>query len=322
MRKYLKFIFTFVAVRFRFGIFFKIMRFFQNHKLLANITSRIIEFFDPNNLRRKTSSKIKKTKVLETGVYGETLMLDLAEHIEYRTFFQGFFDLVAPEVIKKLGKNHGVQFFDIGANVGIISLAVAKLGVEVHAFEPVPKNIEALRCNFSLNPGLVVTVWPIALVSNSESDHSDFIDLFIPEGNSGATSSMLEWNLGKSAPRKIRVQTSTLDDLIFRNLAKNLTGLLVIKIDVEGMEHSVLCGATRVIESLKPFIILEWRPDRLSDFKKEILRNFLIKNLDYDIMKVSFDFTTKRLLWSEVDWLSSSENLVFFPRAMREILIN
>ena len=215
-----------------------------------------------------------------------------------------------------------MRFFDIGANVGIISLAVAKIGVEVHAFEPVPKNIESLRNNFSLNPGLVVTVWPIALVSNSEFDKSDFLDLFIPEGNSGATSSMLDWNLGKSAPKKIRVQTITLDELVFRNLAKNLTGLLVIKIDVEGMEHSVLSGATKVIELFEPVIILEWRPDRLSDFQKEMLKNFLLKNLDYDIVKVSFDFTTKKLFWMEVDWLTSSENLVFFPRAMRGILIN
>jgi FkbM family methyltransferase len=131
--------------------------------------------------------------------------------------------------------------FDVGANVGVVSLLIAKKNIEkdihVHAFEPEPRNAEHLRRNVALN-GLndVVTVHEIAL---SDQTGSAVLWTYGPAGE--GTHSMVD----KSADDAgcIEIKTETIADFVTR------TGFRpnVMKIDVEGAEFMVLKGAAGIL---------------------------------------------------------------------------
>lgn len=312
---------TALAVRFRFIVFFRMIRFLHQRKLFPRMASKTINFFDPNNLRRKTERSLTKTLVNQTGVYGEKFSLDLSEHIEFQTFFRGCFDRVAPEIVKKFPKELKINFLDIGANIGLVSLAAGKLGAEVNAFEPLPRNLEILSANFSLNKDLKATIWPLALTSYSATQKSKFLRIFSPEGNSGATSSNSSWNVGKKAPVEAFVEARTLDDCVFHYLVTKKNSVTVIKIDVEGMELSVLIGAKKILNHLSPLVILEWRPDLLSQIDKLELFNFLTSSPHYGVLEVQYSIDQSRLIWSDVNWQKPCENLAFFPIKMKEMLL-
>ena len=312
---------TALAVRFRFIVFFRIIRFLQKRNLFLEIAIKSVDFYDPNNLRRKTQKTLTKSLVIQTGIYGEKFSLDLSEHVEYQAFFKGCFDRVVPEVIKGFAGNLRVDFIDIGANIGLISLAAAKLGAEVTAFEPLPRNIQAFNANFSLNLDLGARIWPVALTSNSAVRDSNFMKIYSPEGNSGATSSNRSWNNGKKPPVEVIVETKTLDECVFDDLLFRNMDVTIIKIDVEGMEFSVLHGATQVLNSFSPIIILEWRPDRLSEVEKFQLMKFLTSRPNYGVLEVVYDISRSTLVWSEVDWQKSSENLAFFPMSLKDTVM-
>ncbi len=309
------------AVRFRFIVFFRIIRFLQKSNLFSEIATKSVDFFDPNNLRRKTQKTLAKSLVIQTGIYGEKFSLDLSEHVEYQAFFKGCFDRVVPEVIKGFAGNLRVDFIDIGANIGLISLAAAKLGAEVTAFEPLPRNIQAFNANFSLNLDLRARIWPVALTSNSAVRDSNFMKIYSPEGNSGATSSNRSWNNGRKSPIEVIVETKTLDECVLDDLLLRNMDITIIKIDVEGMEFSVLHGATQVLNTFSPIIILEWRPDKLSEVEKFQLMKFLTSRPAYGVLEVVYDIPRSTLVWSEVDWQKSSENLAFFPMALKDTVM-
>ncbi len=312
---------TLFAIRFRFRRFFQILRYLNQFRSLSRYTTKVIDFYDPNNLRRKTNKSLSQSQVIQIGIYGEKFLLDLSEHVEYQAFFRGCFDRVVPEVIKRFAGNSQVDFIDIGANVGLISLAAAKLGAEVNAFEPLPRNIQIFNSNFSLNSGLRARIWPVALTSNSAVQGSRLMKIYSPEGNVGATSSNRTWNIGKRLPLEVIVETKTLDECLFEFLLIKKMDTTIIKIDVEGMEYSVLNGATQVLDAFSPIVILEWRPDKLSELERFQLMNLLLSRHNYVILEVVYDFSQSNLVWRDVDWQKSSENLAFFPISLKDTLM-
>lgn len=312
---------TRVAIRFRFRRFFQVLKYLNQCRFLPRYTCKLIDFYDPNNLRRKTKNTLSQSLVIETGIYGEKFLLDLSEHVDYQAFFRGCFDRVVPEIIKSFDENLRVNFIDIGANIGLISLAAAKLGAEVNAFEPLPRNIQIFNTNFALNSGLCARIWPVALTSSSAVQDSNSMKIFSPEGNAGATSSNRTWNIGKKAPVEVIVETKTLDECVFEFLLFKEMDIIMIKIDVEGMEYLVLNGATRVLDNFSPIIILEWRPDKLSEVEKSQLMKLLVSRDNYEVLEVVYDISRSTLVWSDVDWQKSSENLAFFPISLKDTLM-
>lgn len=142
--------------------------------------------------------------------------------------------------------------FDIGANIGLISLTLAEsVGPEgqVVAFEALPANIERLRANLGLNDcGRRVRVE--AAAAGAASGESVF--LVHHSGGMG--------KLGGSAGRdetyedEIAVRVVSLDDYVFQQ-DHPLPSL--IKIDVEGGEGMVLQGADRLLAEQLPTLVIE-----------------------------------------------------------------
>lgn len=138
-------------------------------------------------------------------------------------------------------------FIDVGANIGFYACLARHAGKAVVAVEPQAKNLKMLYRNLLANNYQDVEVFPMGV-----SDGPGLVQLY---GPSGTGASMIPgWAHQHSGYASIMPLT-TLDLL----LADRFPGKkLLIKIDVEGAEHQVLRGATRVLaRTPKPSWMIE-----------------------------------------------------------------
>jgi FkbM family methyltransferase len=143
--------------------------------------------------------------------------------------------------------------YDVGANVGYITLAFAstmKDGGKIFAFEPLSSNIEAIKKLTKMN-NLEdrVEVLPLALADTTGKQK------FVMWGSSAMH--LLESALNgqdTSCCPSIVVDSTTLDSFVFE---LNNPPPHLIKIDVEGAEVRVLEGSLRTLSTYSPSIIME-----------------------------------------------------------------
>ena len=267
-----------LSLRNRYSI--RLLRYSMLLKTDSHRLRRVYHFYDPNNLRRISKISRRKILVLSTGKQGERVELDLNEHIDYRFFFFGFFDDVPRTLIRKIGKANEVFFIDVGANVGLVSMAIATEGYKTLAIEPLPVNISRFKKNLSLNPPLDLEIIESAVGSYSLVSDHEFIEIFTPPGNSGASSSLKGWNPSFQASVVQRVRIDTLDNLCLHILDSSKFSDLLLKIDVEGMEMEVIAGATKILDKYRPRILIEWKPGQNASNKFQELE-ITLRTFDY-----------------------------------------
>jgi FkbM family methyltransferase len=141
--------------------------------------------------------------------------------------------------------SEGDVAIDVGANIGIWSLQLARFTKHVHAFEPNPICLRQLAR--VLPPR--VTVHRCAL-----SDHVGTTALRFDPDNTGVgtieQANQLQDNPGIKHVDLVEVEVTRLDTFDF-------VGVALIKIDVEGHEEAVLRGAQGIIRRDRPTIITE-----------------------------------------------------------------
>jgi FkbM family methyltransferase len=144
----------------------------------------------------------------------------------------------------------GGAFYDIGANVGYLTIVGAALvGPEgsVYAFEPVPANAAALRRNLALN-GLAHA----SVVEQAVSDEAGRQTLVLALDSGGAALSVAD--RPPDAAGTIEVDVTTVDRFVGRTGVRPPS---VVKIDVEGAELNVLKGMGATLESHRPAVLVE-----------------------------------------------------------------
>jgi FkbM family methyltransferase len=143
----------------------------------------------------------------------------------------------------------GDTVYDIGANVGYVSLSLAKQvgpSGRVIAFEPVPGNIEAFRRNIEIN-GLA----NVRLLDAAASDVAGEAVIRIA-GNLSTAS--LVWHQNNPSATELRIRTVCIDELVD---AGQLASPKFVKVDVEGAEGAVLQGMRRTLASAQPVLFVE-----------------------------------------------------------------
>jgi FkbM family methyltransferase len=161
----------------------------------------------------------------------------------------------------------GDTAYDVGANVGYFSLALAKqVGATGHviAFEPIPQNLEVLRKNIENNRLSNVQVFGAAA-----SDRKGEAIIRIA-GNLAMSS--LVWHRKNPAAEEFSIPTIAIDDLVESG---ELPQPRFVKIDVEGAEGLALKGMRRTVAAARPIISIE-----SSEFGREITWQ-LLRELDY-----------------------------------------
>ena len=139
----------------------------------------------------------------------------------------------------------GDHAVDVGANRGIYSYCISKLGCKLDIFEPNPDCLRLLKA-WSKDLSNIST-HPYAL-----SNKSGISNLYIPIDSAGlehdASASIQNNNFLKS--RNEKIETMELDTFNFKKIK-------FIKIDVEGHEFEVLLGATQTIAESMPALLIE-----------------------------------------------------------------
>lgn len=185
---------------------------------------------------------------------------------------------------------------DIGANIGVISMALVANGYKVAAFEPQPEVFKLLKKNV----GFDADVHNTALGMDT-----GFVDMpkvyYSAKGNFGGL------GIGtKSLYGSYQVPIATLDSFGFSNVG-------FIKIDVEGFEEMVLRGGFETIMRDRPIMYIE--DDRME--KRATLREY-IKELGYTytshqptLYRENNFFGLKKNIWAPMNY--ASHNLICLP---------
>ena len=145
---------------------------------------------------------------------------------------------------------------DIGANIGIISLALARAagpGGLVHAFEAQRVIFHMLAGNMALNSMENVHCHFMAVGAKAGSARIPRLDY-----HQRATFGSLELNREQQSDLGQQAREGEFDEVRMDSIdAMNLPRVDMIKVDVEGMEADVLAGAERTIRSHRPLMYVE-----------------------------------------------------------------
>lgn len=153
----------------------------------------------------------------------------------------------------------GDVVIDVGANVGAHAVFFSHLTGphgKVIAFEPLPRNLEAMRSLFERRQRYANVTVIEAAVGNP-ADGLERTELLIP--GSDATQASLKsqsagsWSASVDVEKAVCAFTSLDRDVVVNTLDR----LDFIKIDVEGGELDVLRGAARTISLHRPVIYCE-----------------------------------------------------------------
>jgi FkbM family methyltransferase len=180
---------------------------------------------------------------------GRPLSLNLQEEKDY---WLGTYEPDLQQAITEFVKP-GMVAYDIGANIGYITLLLAQAVSEsgqVVSFEPLPDNVERLLANLALNNlEARVQVEAVAVV-----DRSCRVEFLVgPSGGMGkARGSTGRQNIQYS--KTLEIPGLSLDEFVYQ---LGHPEPQIIKMDIEGGEVLALPGMARLLNEAKPLILLE-----------------------------------------------------------------
>ena len=245
---------------------------------LAKIVSKIITFFISKN-QTVTRNKIN-------------WCLNLDEGIDLSIFIFGSSEKKVLNFSKLLQKkNTPIIIIDIGANIGSVSLIIAKKleNSKVFAIEPTNYAFQKLSKNLNLNDDL--------------KDKIFLKQLFI-SNNKKPQKVWSSWNFEKS-DSKHQKHMGTLKDIkenSYIGLEKfieteKLTNVDFIKLDVDGYELDVLRSGEKFLTKTKPIIFIELAPYLYPEFGyscEELVKYIISLNysfLDENLIKIEDIFS-------------------------------
>ncbi|MCB9460377.1 MAG: FkbM family methyltransferase [Anaerolineaceae bacterium] len=195
-------------------------------------------------------------------------------------------------------------FLDIGANIGVFSLVMAKHLTEGHiaAFEPAKTNYDVLVKHQMLNNFQHMTTYQFGL---SDEDRELTIYSNNPENTSSFNASFYASERFATAIETCQLKTL---DGIWPTL--DLPRVDLVKIDTEGAELTVLRGGEATLAKYKPVILLELVKAfyKNAGYTAEDLILFL-KGIGYD--KMSIVKRLGKLAPIAVEDLPETGNLIF-----------
>ena len=184
------------------------------------------------------------------------------------------------DIITQLENKPNPVFIDIGANIGLISLYIARnvANAQTYALEPGLLQRSLFGLTITKNKlAEKIQLFPYA-VSNTES-----LTTFITFENDvdGIADGLV--NTGRVSEKSIPipVETISLDSFILRYKINQVD---VIKIDIEGGELQAFEGAKNTLKNHKPVVYFELNPLNLKNYQHTAEETILfLKELGYKI---------------------------------------
>jgi FkbM family methyltransferase len=216
-------------------------------------------------VNRFVPKEFTEIEISDGNLKGYRLLVDLKSE---KRFWLGIYEAELQEAIQRFVKK-GMIAYDVGANVGftalLLSQAVGQTG-QVVAFEPLPINAIRLRKNLAING----VEHQARVVECAVTDFEKKLS-FLAYKWSGMGHIQGLRKIKFEPQESIEVEGITLDHFVFRegNAPPDF-----IKIDVEGAEANVLRGGKRLLDEVKPLMILELHTPQTSADVLEILTIF------------------------------------------------
>jgi FkbM family methyltransferase len=218
-----------------------------------------------NILNRAAPQGLTTIEVAAGGLAGMRLSLDLAGEKDY---WLGTYEPQLQAAVEELVRP-GMVAYDVGANIGYVSLLLARAvgeGGRTYAFEALPANLARLRANLALNPiGGRVQVIEAAVVDKTRK-----VSFLVgPSGGMGKA----KGSAGREKytyEETLKVQGLSLDQFFYD------TGHpppQVVKMDIEGGEVLALPGMQRILSEARPLTLLELHGGEAAKAAWETLSN-------------------------------------------------
>jgi len=192
----------------------------------------------------------------EVDFYGLRYAGNLRNYIDWAVFFFGAhakseLEAMALAAQRLRATGRPVVYIDVGANIGHHLLFMSAHADQMYGFEPWRPVLERARILLAMNGLDNVQIFPVALGETDERQR------FYPplSSNLGSGSFSEFWsglNDHKAEPLFLDVRNG--DEFL---KSANITGVGIVKIDVEGSEASVCRGLRETIKRDRPFILME-----------------------------------------------------------------
>ncbi|XP_052265254.1 uncharacterized protein LOC127867820 isoform X1 [Dreissena polymorpha] len=213
-----------------------------------------VDYSNSKQIFKCVDMRIEHLATTPICVYDPTTDIFVSKDIISKGSFEGDY---IKEVVKILQDNLSLSFVDIGCNVGVYTLAVAKFGREVIALDANRKNLEMVATSLVKGnlTGKVTLIW------NALSDRVEALGFKHKEGNIGA----LQMESGIRATNDSRGDESSmaivLDDLVPLLRKRSL----FVKMDIESYEYKAMSGGKKFFEEVDVrFLLMEWDFHRTS----------------------------------------------------------
>ncbi|HEX4241668.1 MAG TPA: FkbM family methyltransferase [Steroidobacteraceae bacterium] len=224
-------------------------------------------------------------------VCGGEVLASLDDFVGRAAFYVGDLDRKLSWIYRRLIRP-GDTVLDIGANIGIVTVGMAKLvgsAGRVHAFEPNPRLTQRLHQVIDRNHLSQVTIHALALGAEAA-----MLDLHIPRDNAGAGS------LIRKRGRPCEIVTVRVERL---SAILEPQPIRLIKIDVEGFEAEVFRGAEALLRAQPAAILFELNGDEDRSGEAPLLQ--LLAAYGYAFLAIPKSLLRMRLV--PIDHLSADE---------------
>ena len=199
-------------------------------------------------LNRAAPTGLVEVKVAAGDLAGFTILLDMQVDKDY---WLGTYEPELQAAIRQLIPP-GAVVFDVGANIGYVSLLLVKAAGEsgkVFAFEALPSNVDQLRRNVALN----AMEKRVTIIDRAVTRASGPVRFLVhASGGMG--------KVAGSAGREDRYESEvtvhgiSLDEFVY---GQGNPPPQVIKMDIEGGEVLALPGMQRVLTLARPLMLME-----------------------------------------------------------------
>ena len=226
---------------------------YKNKPLAAFIRGR---------LNRAAPTGLTQVKIAGGDLAGYTILLDMQLDKDY---WLGTYE---PELQAALRKviQPGAVIYDVGANIGYVSLLLAKAAGEkgkVFAFEALPENAERWLTNMALNGKDA----RLSLFAGAVTDAAGPVH-FLVHASGGMGKAAGSAGRQDQYTSEVTVPGISLDEFVF-GLGNPPPD--VVKMDIEGGEVMALPGMRRVLKEVRPLMLLELHGPESSRVAWEIL---------------------------------------------------
>ena len=204
--------------------------------------------FIRRGLNSAAPTGLTQVKIAAGDLAGYTILLDMQVDKDY---WLGTYEPELQAALRELIQP-GAVIYDVGANIGYVSLLLAKAAGEtgkVYAFEALPENAERWRRNMALNGMESRLILFAGAVTQSAGPVR-----FLVHASGGMGKAAGSAGRADIYPSEVSVPGISLDEFVY---GQGNPAPQVVKMDIEGGEVLALPGMRRVLAETHPLMLME-----------------------------------------------------------------